>query len=332
MLIPQNPLVSICCVTYNHIHFINECLEGFLMQETDFDYEIIVHDDASIDGTRETLLAYADKYPNKFKLILQKENQWSQGVRGIFARFTFPEAKGKYIALCEGDDYWTDPLKLQKQVDLLEQNHDCSICFTDLNIFLDSETRLVKRNLFLEIKEEKLDIYSLAKRHYIYTPTVLIRWKKETFPEWMMDNIGGDTTIFLLHLEDGSKAIFLNETTTVYREHSGGLFSGRNKFSFSKRKNIEIEITKMIDCWINHFHSNKVLVKLFKKSKLSSLNKLRVIALESCDKNTISYASKKMLTMFPVEAKKTKLWVSVLFSFLFPLLHGKIIQSKQNNE
>ncbi len=120
----MQPKVSICCVTYNQASYIKASLDSFLMQETNFDFEIIIHDDASTDGTSDIIREYEKKYPNIIKPQIQIENQWSKGVRGIFSRFTFPRSAGKYIALCEGDDYWTDPLKLQKQVDFLENNEE----------------------------------------------------------------------------------------------------------------------------------------------------------------------------------------------------------------
>src|SRR5690606_15609661 len=107
--------VSICCITYNHEPFIRQCLDGFLMQQGDFEYEILIHDDASTDGTTKIIQEYELKYPEIIKPIIQTQNQYSQGVRGINFIYNFPRAKGEYIAMCEGDDYWTDPLKLQKQ-------------------------------------------------------------------------------------------------------------------------------------------------------------------------------------------------------------------------
>lgn len=115
------PLASICCITYNHASYIQEAIDSFLMQKTTFPFEILVHDDASTDGTTEILLGYAKKYPDIIKPIIQTKNQYTKcGL--INPRFVFPKAKGKYIALCEGDDYWTDPSKLQKQVSFLENN------------------------------------------------------------------------------------------------------------------------------------------------------------------------------------------------------------------
>ena|SRR6218665_28187 len=124
----SDPLVSICCITYNHANYIKECLEGFILQQCNFPFEILIHDDASTDGTQDIIKEYQEKYPKIIKPILQVENQYSKGVRGMNPKFNFPRAKGKYIALCEGDDYWTDPKKLQKQFNILEKNPDINIC------------------------------------------------------------------------------------------------------------------------------------------------------------------------------------------------------------
>lgn len=125
---PSKPQVSISCITYNQAPFIRECLDSFLMQKTCFPFEVLIHDDASTDGTAEIIKEYQAKYPNIVKPIFRKKNLYSQGVRMI-NRFNYERAQGKYIALCEGDDFWTDPGKLQIQYDLMEKNPDCSVCY-----------------------------------------------------------------------------------------------------------------------------------------------------------------------------------------------------------
>lgn len=110
----KEPLVSICCITYNHAPYIRQCLEGFLIQKTTFPFEILIHDDASTDGTADIIREYEARYPHLIKPIYQVENQYSKGTK-ISSTYNYPRAKGKYIALCEGDDYWTDPLKLQNK-------------------------------------------------------------------------------------------------------------------------------------------------------------------------------------------------------------------------
>ena len=114
------PVVSVCVITYNHGKYIRQCLYGILMQEVTFPYEILIHDDASPDNTAEIIRKYEAKYPEIIKPIYQTVNQYSQGID--VGKYNFERAVGKYIALCEGDDYWTDPKKLQIQVDFLEEH------------------------------------------------------------------------------------------------------------------------------------------------------------------------------------------------------------------
>lgn len=127
---PSNILVSIHCLVYNHEPYIRKCLEGFVMQKTDFRFEAIVHADASTDKSAAIIREYAEKFPDIIKPIYQAENQYSQK-NGAIGRAISAKTRGKYIALCEGDDYWTDPLKLQKQVDFLENHPDYSMTCTD---------------------------------------------------------------------------------------------------------------------------------------------------------------------------------------------------------
>jgi len=123
-----SPLVTIGCITYKHEKYIRDSIEGFLIQKTTFPVEIIIHDDASPDKTPEIISEYEQKYPNLFFTIFQDENQFSIGNTPIFGNFIYPKSRGKYIAFCEGDDYWSDPLKLQKLVDFLEENPYYSLC------------------------------------------------------------------------------------------------------------------------------------------------------------------------------------------------------------
>lgn len=125
----QKIMVSICCITYNQESYIKKALDGFLNQKTDFSYEILIHDDASTDRTADIIRSYAGRHPQVIKPILQTENQYSKGFTNISGTYNFPRAAGHYIAMCEGDDYWTDPLKLMRQVDYMEAHRDCALCF-----------------------------------------------------------------------------------------------------------------------------------------------------------------------------------------------------------
>lgn len=134
----RKPVVSIVSLTYNHAPYIRECLDGFLMQKTDFPFEVIIHDDASTDGTSDIIREYAAKYPDIIKPIIQTENQYSKH-RNFFKILTdvINHGQGEYVALCEGDDYWTDENKLQKQFDVLESNRNAGLCYTGVKCLKD---------------------------------------------------------------------------------------------------------------------------------------------------------------------------------------------------
>lgn len=126
--------VSVICVTYNQKDYIGKCIESLISQKTNFHYEILVHDDASTDGTSELLYDFSQREPNLIKLFSEEENQYSKGKGNEFVRNLVSIASGKYIAFCEGDDYWCDPLKLQLQYDALNENPACSMCYHDVDV------------------------------------------------------------------------------------------------------------------------------------------------------------------------------------------------------
>lgn len=129
-------MVSIVCTTYNHAKYCSQAFDGFLSQKTDYTYEIVVHDDASTDGTQEIIKSYEKEHPTLFRTILEDENQYKQGFSPL--ELAINHARGKYIAICEGDDYWIDSSKLQLQIDYLESHPKCSFCFTNAVTFNQS--------------------------------------------------------------------------------------------------------------------------------------------------------------------------------------------------
>lgn len=206
------PVVSICCITYNHEKYIRDCIEGFLMQKTTFPIEIIIHDDASTDGTTQIIKEYAEKNTDLFVIILQTENQYSKGGGSIYARFVFPRARGKYIALCEGDDYWTDPLKLQKQVDILEQNSDYSLVFHNAilkNVYSGKEELFNKRKMSKSFKLKDVILKSW------FTPTASFVFRKENVQTEFYNNVNGDMQIVLNSVLKG-KLYYIDSIMSVY--------------------------------------------------------------------------------------------------------------------
>lgn len=133
MNVNQSPFVSVCCLTYNHEKYIRKTLDGILMQKTEFPFEILIHDDASTDRTAEIIREYQKRYPDIIKPIFEEKNQWTSYAWGVLKLFVYPKARGKYVALCEGDDYWTDAGKLQRQVDYMESHPECPAVFHAVN-------------------------------------------------------------------------------------------------------------------------------------------------------------------------------------------------------
>ena len=159
-----NPKLSICCITYNHAKFIRQALDGFMMQKTNFPFEIIIHDDASTDGTADIIREYEQKYPEIIRPTYQTQNQWSKGVN-ILKTFVYPKIQGQYVALCEGDDYWTDENKLQKQVDYLDAHPEVSVCFHPVNIVWEDGS---KRNSIFPKPKYRFNKTVLALEYECY--------------------------------------------------------------------------------------------------------------------------------------------------------------------
>lgn len=218
-------LVTIQCLTYNHEPYIRKCLEGFIMQKTNFRFEAIVHDDASTDGTAEIVREYSEKYPGIIRAFFETENQYSKH-NGVIGKIIRENTHGKYIAMCEGDDFWIDPLKLQKQVDLLENNPSVSLCcggyITRQNGHLDKEYICHKGTT---------DYFQFSLNdweNFWYTKTLTVLYRREAFSNFLLNldkyHYSRDTHLYynLLKWGDG---IYLSECLGVYNLHVGGIWS-----------------------------------------------------------------------------------------------------------
>ena len=229
-------IVSIECCVFNHEPFLRQCLDGFVMQKTNFAFEAIVHDDASTDGSAAIIMEYAERYPDIIKPIIETENQYSKR-DGSLRKVLNAHLKGKYIAWCEGDDYWTDPLKLQKQVDYLERHEDCGIVYSRAKRWKEE-----KQTYGSGVGHEVRDFRDLIKTNVVPTLTVMFRselvidyWEMIKEKNWLM----ADYPLWL-HLSSISKIHFFDETFGVYREHGGSAthksnIDTREKFTDSIR-------------------------------------------------------------------------------------------------
>ena len=241
--IMNQPLVSIVCEVFNHEPYLRRCLDGFVMQIRDFPFEILIHDDASTDGSANIIREYEKKYPSLFKPIYQKENQYSKGVN-IWATIQFPRASGKYIAICEGDDFWTDSRKLQKEVAILEANPDLIGVVTN-SMVVDKQGNTISDKI------EKIYPGNLQKRYTLHdffqcapnypTATVMFRnihreeiWFKMVHTQ---SKYLGDWTLWAI-LHSYGDFYYLDDITSAYRINPSSLTHtvdrvGRAKANFT---------------------------------------------------------------------------------------------------
>lgn len=223
--------VSVLCATYNHESFIADAITGFLMQETDFAFEVIIHDDASTDGTANIVREYQAKYPNIIKPIYQTENQYSKG-KFKPTLYMQKAVKGAYLALCEGDDYWITSDKLQKQLDICEK--DPGISFVGHG----AVTLSVKTSKFNTVKvwssrryiSTLHDILSEERAYGQFSPTASYFIKEDVFktlPDWFADAPTGDYFLEVLSAVYG-KMVYLPEVMSVYRVENEHAWTGVN--------------------------------------------------------------------------------------------------------
>lgn len=263
----DRPVVSICCITYNHEKYIKESLDSFLMQETDFPFEIVIHDDASTDKTADIIREYEKNYPNLFRPIYQTENQYSK-IKAINPKFNFSRAKGKYIALCEGDDYWTDPLKLQKQVNFMDEHAECSACFHPVR------TIYVNGDKDDSIKGPKINgncIFpseGIVKSIFIRVISMVFRSEiVHDLPEWFSSMPYGDLPLQLICATKGNIGYIGGPPMAVYRRGVPGAWSEKSYRS----SNVERR------AWYEKRHENfRVVYDTFNKySKFKFNNEIK---------------------------------------------------------
>lgn len=229
--VAKNPVISICVQTYQHKNFISECLDGILAQKVDCDYEILLGEDESTDGTREICIDYAKKHPDKIRLFLHKrENQikvLGQPSSNFNALYNLYNSKGKYVAFCEGDDVWADPLKLQKQFEFLEMNSNYSICYHDYDVInhkgeiIDSDKR---NGLFQDFSAEEL------MKPWIHPATLTIFYRNmhSEIPLEMAEIMNLDIFLYSILGHYGSGKYLTNIEPAHYRVHDKGMWSNAN--------------------------------------------------------------------------------------------------------
>ena len=234
--VSNTPKVSVCIQTYQHADYISQCLDGVLMQQTNFQIEILLGEDESTDGTREICLKYAQNYPDKIRLFLHsRENNIKingQPTGRFNLLYNLNQVKGEYIAMCEGDDFWTDPQKLQKQVDFLDENEEYAICHHSYQIYNKGNVNeyLSSHKIAPPYKASLLD---LAAGNFIGTLTVMYR-NNFKIPDWFAQLGIGDYPMHLLRAQYGSVG-FINEQMAIYRIHEDGMSRKGSNFFLVQR-------------------------------------------------------------------------------------------------
>lgn len=228
----SNPLVSVACVTYNHEKYIKDAIEGFLSQKTSFDYEIIIHDDASTDRTAEIVREYEAKYPSKIRGIYQKENQHSRG-RRITKNYIYPVCRGKYIALCEGDDFWIDSGKLQLQADYMESHPECVVTCHDAVCVDYRDITIYPKKPYLE--ERYLSEEEVIIQYHGDVPTASTMYRRDIIDleDVFLQCSLGDYSHELYAITKG-RIYFMPRIMSVYRSMHEGSWCKRHNDDIGK--------------------------------------------------------------------------------------------------
>lgn len=289
----QEPLVSISLVAFNAEAFIRDAIESCLMQEVDFSYEILIHDDASKDGTPQIIREYATKYPDKIIPIIQTENQFSKGTE-INAKIVIPRARGKYIAFLEADDYWVDPQKLKNQIAFMESNPDVSMCFTASKRIYPSDPPKkthIKRYRPYDCVCSPKNVILVGGRLVDMGSAVVRRSVFENVPDWYYCVQIWDINIPLLSLLHG-KIHYHNKVTSVYRYNTPGSYTQKSVRDYQKRKPGILSSLELLDGYnqATEYRYNKIIKR---KTRLISVGLL--LLLNPNDDNFNKYCSRLTL-------------------------------------
>lgn len=269
-------MVSIRCITYNHAPYIRQCLEGFVMQKTNFRFQAVVHDDASTDGTTDIVKEYAEKFPDIIVPMYEEENRWSKHDGSLLTIMLPYMYKAKYWAECEGDDYWIDPFKLQKQVDYMESHPECSYCGTNGIVVWEGGQ---KRPEFFN---------STIESHVVLPNEVIGKWLFPTASsifrmdvmekkiESGINTYGSDQTIILIALFLG-EIYAMSDLTCVYRRDMKSLVSSTNKARSKGREYITEQQIKQYSQYNEYTkgkYANYVLPLISRLKKKSEVYKV----------------------------------------------------------
>lgn len=264
------PKVSVFCMVYNHEKYISQAIEGFLMQKTSFNSVMVIGEDCSTDGSRSLILEYAKKYPGKFKLLLNDKNIGAHKNQELVLK----NCMGKYIAMCEGDDYWTDPFKLQKQVDFLEQHPKYSGSFHNTDVINEMEFNPQMRPWRNYTKSDFVLKDTLSTTALFHTSSFMFRADTLKIPLWLKDVQSADMALFTIMASQGP-LYRIDESMSVYRKNETGITNSIKQIEYHTNR---IKLFEYFKCFLNG-RENEEIKKVIDYHK-KQLKKLKKTALK----------------------------------------------------
>ena len=286
----RNPKISACIITYNQEAYIRDCLEGAINQVTNYGYEIVIGEDFSTDSTLQICKEYAQRYPNLIRLIPRNTNL---GMAGNWME-TIQSCKGDYVAICEGDDYWTDTNKLQKQVGFLEANPNYSLCFHRAKVITISGE--IVDDYLTSIPENHETIEDLAEKgNYIHTPTVVFRNCIAVFPFEFQKSPILDHFLYIMLGEHG-KIKYIDEAMANYR-HGTGTFSSQSHIK------IRINTVQFFSCLLSYL-TDENLKRIILDRQLASITKLNQNGEYNYSSNKYLSGKKRFTDLFKIAILK----------------------------
>jgi glycosyltransferase involved in cell wall biosynthesis len=300
----QNVKVSVMMVTYNHRDFIAQAIESVLMQRTTFDFELVIGEDCSTDGTRDIVMNFQSRYPDRVRAQFRGENL---GMMGNFIQ-TYKDCRGEYVALLDGDDYWTSPDKLQIQTAYLDSHVDCAMCFHATTVEYEDSNRR-PHDSFPAGRRSTYGIEDLLPSNIMHTSSVMFRhFLFSEFPDWFMTMSMGDWPLHILNAQYG-KIGYVDQVMSTYRVHLGGVWSRLEK---TQRLQNEIDAYDVINRHLKFRYNRTIKAMIARRyyrmaieyAKRGELTQARSCALRS-------------ITTSPLNQRVTKSEMAGLLLFLF---------------
>lgn len=262
----NNITVAIRCLVYNHEKYLRDCLDGIVMQQTDFCYFAVVHDDCSTDGSIDIIREYALKYPDKIHPIYEDFNCYSRDWKIADTKIHAAYNHATYVAVCEGDDFWTDPLKLQKQVDFMESHGDYAICAHETRIVDEREKKSndklysqITDNLFVPTNKSDYTFKETLTGNIFHLSSMLYRNYPEIhLPDWRYRISAGDM-VYFRYLGAFGKTHWMSDVMSAYRFHSNSLTSSENVYlSVISFNNLNIKVLRLLNRFWNRKYQSLI--------------------------------------------------------------------------